>query len=307
VTANLFGTSWRPVFLVNVPIGLVVMILVPRLVPRDGPGSVRRLDVIGLLVAVPAVFLVVLPLMLRHAQGWPAWTFACIACGVALGAVFIFTERRVADPLLNLAVLRAPGLRTGLATTAIVMVTYGGFLFSFALHLQSGLGDSALRAGLTFAPCAVAFGLGGYFWRRLPSASHPVLPPVGCLVAAAGYAAVTLVLRSGTSGGAVLQVFLVLLGAMLALAFSPLVTHSLVHVPVSQAADASGLVTTTMQLSQAVGVATFGSLFLTLDSRAVPAVSGHAIAVTLAWVAVAMVVGVLTGASLSRTVAAAAR
>jgi hypothetical protein len=105
----------------------------------------------------------------------------------------------------------------------------------------------------------------------------------------------------------VLQVFLVLLGAMLALAFSPLVTHSLVHVPVSQAADASGLVTTTMQLSQAVGVATFGSLFLTLDSRAVPAVSGHAIAVTLAWVAVAMVVGVLTGASLSRTVAAAAR
>jgi MFS family permease len=255
VTANLFGTTWRPVFLVNVPIGIVVMSLVPRLVPRDVPGSARRLDVAGLLVAVPAVFLIVLPLMLGHSERWPAWTFVCIGTGLALCAVFIFTERRVADPLLNLAVLRSPGLGAGLATTAIVMVTYGGFLFSFALHLQSGLGDSALRAGLTFAPCAVAFGLCGFFWRRLPSWSHPVLPPVACLFSAASYAAVALVLRSGTHGGVALQVFLILLGGMMALAFSPLVTHSLVRVPVARAADASGLVTTTIQLSQAVGVA----------------------------------------------------
>jgi MFS family permease len=308
VTANLFGTTWRPVFLVNVPIGIVVMSVVPRLVPRDVPGSGRRLDVIGLLVAVPAVFLIVAPLTLGHSERWPAWTFACIGTGLALCAVFIFTERRVADPLLNLAVLRSPGLGAGLATTAVVMVTYGGFLFSFALHLQSGLGDSALRAGLTFAPCAVAFGLCGFFWRRLPSRSHPVLPPVACLIAAAGYAAVALVLRSGTQGGAALQVFLILVGGVMALAFSPLVTHSLVRVPVSRAADASGLVTTTIQLSQAVGVATFGSLFLTLDSRAsVATVSGHAIAVTLTWVAIVMVTGVVTGAFLARTVAAASR
>jgi hypothetical protein len=62
-----------------------------------------------------------------------------------------------------------------------------------------------------------------------------------------------------------------------------------------------------MQLSQAVGVATFGSLFLTLDTRAVPAVSGHAIGVTVAWVAIVLLAGVATGASLARTVRAAAR
>jgi hypothetical protein len=207
-------------------------------------------------------------------------------------------------------VLRAPGLVPGLATVAVLMITYGGFLFSFALHLQAGLGDSALRAGLTFAPCALAFGFCGYFWRRLPSRSHHLLTPAGCLVAVGGYLAVGFILRSGGQGGLALQVAMVVTGAALALGFSPLVTHALVRVPLHHAADASGLLTTTIQLGQAVGVATFGSLYLTLAAgRAgvVQAASGHALAVTLAWLAVAMAFGVTAGAALARTVAAARR
>jgi hypothetical protein len=127
-------------------------------------------------------------------------------------------------------------------------------------------------------------------------------------VAVGGYAAVALLLRSGGTGGLVLQVTLVVTGAALALGFSPLVTHSLVRVPLHQAADASGLLTTTIQLGQAVGVATFGSLFLTLDSGpTVPSVSGHALAVTFGWLAAAMVFGAAAGVPLARTVAAARR
>jgi MFS family permease len=336
VTANLFGQSWRPVFLVNVPIGLAVLALVPLVMPADEPaasagGSARgvrgdgvppgggravppgqhrrRLDLAGLAIAMPAVFLVVLPLMLGHQENWPSWMFACLGLGVVLAAVFVMVERRIADrggdPLLNLAVLRAPGLVPGLAAVAVLMITYGGFLFSFALHLQGGLGDSALRAGLTFAPCAVVFGLCGYFWRRLPSGLHHLLAPLGCLVAVGGYAWVALVLHAGGRGGLVLQLALVVTGAALALGFSPLVTHALVRVPLPQAADASGLLTTTIQLGQAVGVATFGSLFLTLDSARGPLVSGHALAVTFGWLAAAMVLGVAAGIPLARTVAAA--
>jgi EmrB/QacA subfamily drug resistance transporter len=317
VTANLFGQAWRPVFLVNVPIGLAVLALVPLVLPRDAPGRGRRLDLAGLAIAVPAVFLIVLPLMLGHQEKWPPWVFACIGLGLVLAAVFVLVEGRIADrggdPLLNLAVLRAPGFGPGLAAVAVLMITYGGFLFSFALHLQAGLGDSALRAGLTFAPCAVVFGLCGYFWRRLPSASHHLLAPLGCLAAVGGYACVALVLRSGGRGGLPLQLTLIVIGAALALGFSPLVTHALVRVPLRQAADASGLLTTTIQLGQAVGVATFGSLFLTLDSGssgragAVAAVSGHALAVTFCWLAAAMVTGVVAGIPLARTVAAARR
>jgi EmrB/QacA subfamily drug resistance transporter len=314
VTANLFGQAWRPVFLVNVPIGVALLALVPLVVPRDSPARGRRLDLAGLAIAVPAVFLVVLPLMLGHQEGWPSWVFACIGLGLVLAAVFVLVERRIAnrggDPLLNLAVLRAPGLAAGLAAVAVLMITYGGFLFSFALHLQAGLGDSALRAGLTFAPCAVVFGLCGYFWRRLPQGLHHLLAPLGCLVAAGGYACVGLVLDSGDRGGWLLQVTLIVTGASLALGFSPLVTHALVRVPLRQAADASGLLTTTIQLGQAVGVATFGSLFLTLDSGRAGAVSGvsaHALAVTFGWLAAAMVFGVVAGIQLARTVAAALR
>jgi hypothetical protein len=256
----------------------------------------------------------VLPLMLGHQENWPSWVFACIAGGLVLAVVFVQAERRLTsrggDPLLNLAVLRAPGLVPGLAAVAVLMITYGGFLFSFALHLQAGLGDSALHAGLTFAPCALVFGACGYFWRRLPASWHHFLAPVGCLVAVGGYLAVAAVLRSGGPGGVLLQVGLIVTGAALALGFSPLVTHALVRVPLPHAADASGLLTTTIQLGQAIGVATFGSLFLTLDAdrgASRPAVSGHALAVTMSWLAMAMLLGVAAGIPLARTVAAARR
>jgi len=317
VTANLFGSTWRPVFLVNVPIGLTVLALVPRVVPADAPAGTRRLDLPGLSIAIPAVCLIVLPLMLGHQENWPGWVFACIALGCVLAAVFIHTERAVAarggDPLLSLAVFRSPGLLPGLAAVAAIMAGYGGFLFSFAIHLQAGLGDSALRAGLTFAPCAIAFGLCGYFWRRLPAGAHHLLTSSGCLAGALAYAAVGLELRSGGSGGLPLQACMVLLGGFLALAFSPLITHALVRVPLHQAADASGLLTTAIQLSQAAGVAVFGSVFLTLDSggatvtRHISEISGHALAITLGWVALTTAIGVAAAVPLARTVLAARR
>jgi len=319
VTANLFGASWRPVFLVNVPIGLAVLLLLTRVMPADVPGRTRRLDLPGLLVAVPAVCLVVLPLMLGHQENWPAWSLACIACGLALVPVFLFTERSVASrgghPLLEVSVFRAPGLLPGLGTMTLLMLSYGGFLFSFAIHLQAGLGDSALRAGLTCAPCAAAFGLCGYFWRRLPARWHPYLTVCGAGIGAAAYFAVSALLRGGGSGGTLLQVFLVGLGAFMAVAFSPLVTQALVRVPLHQAADASGLLTTSIQLSQAVGVAVFGSLFLTLDADGagpgrslgdISAISGHAVFVTLAWIGVTLAFGALTAVPLARTVRASA-
>jgi hypothetical protein len=118
-----------------------------------------------------------------------------------------------------------------------------------------------------------------------------------------GYLAVASVLRSGGPGGVQLQVALVVTGAALALGFSPLVTHALVRVPLRHAADASGLLTTTIQLGQAVGVATFGSLFLTLDAGRGAATSGHALAVTMSWLAAALLLGAAAGIPLARTVA----
>ena len=312
VTANLFGSQWRAVFLVNVPIGLAVLALAPRFIPRDsvsertGAGPGARVDLAGLAIAVPAVFAIVLPLTLGHQEHWPAWVLACIGAGLVLAVLFVVVERRIAArggrPLLNLRVLRAPGLASGLAAMLLLMATYGGFLFALALQLQSGLGDSALRAGLTFAPSALLFGLCGFFWSRLPVRLHHWLTPVACTVAAAMYILLGLDLAAGTSGGPALPVILVVLGAGLALGFSPLVAHSLMHVPVTEAADASGLLTTTLQLGQAIGVAAFGSVFLTLAAHPGVHASGHALAVTMYCVAGVLAVAVVASIPLTLAV-----
>jgi hypothetical protein len=228
-----------------------------------------------------------------------------------LSVVFVLVERSIAarggDPLLNLGVLSSPGLAAGLTALAAAMIGYGGFLFTFALHLQLGLGDSALRAGLTFAPGAAAFGAAGYWWRRLPSRIHHVLTPVGLAVGTLAYLGLALDLHAGGRGGPWLFLILVTYGAAFGAAFSPLVTQSLVRVPRAEAADASGLLTTTIQLSQVIGVAVFGSLFLSLAAHPVQHASAAAFSTVNSGVAALTVLGIVGGVLLARTVRDAMR
>ena len=310
VTADLFGTGWRPVFAINVPIGIVLAAAVPRLVPPDetstGAPAGRRggqLDLAGLAAAACAVLLIVLPLVLGPEEGWPAWGFGCIAAGAVLAAAFVLIERRVAarggDPLLNLAVLRAPALPSGLVTLAATQIGYGGLLFAYTLHLQAGLGESALRAGLSYLPFAAVFGLVGYNWRRLPAAARRVLVPAGLTVGILAYLALAAGLHSAGSHGGITALTwtgLAAVGLGLGLSVSPLLTQSLTHVPAARAADASGLLTTTVQLGQLLGVAAIGSVYLSrAGSGSAPALaptlgsgSGHAAASAAATSAAAM-------------------
>jgi MFS family permease len=319
VSADLFGATWRPVFLVNVPFGVLIAALAPRVMPADQPragrpgGSPRRLDLRGLAIAGPAVCLVVLPLVLGRDLGWPRWTLACVAAGLLLTGAFVMVERvigdRGGDPLLNLGVLHAPGLAAGLGTLAAVMGCYGGFLFVFTLHLQAGLGQSALRAGLSYVPFAGLFGLMGYFWRKLPARAHPVLAPAGLALVAAAYLGVALAARGGSAGGPLLWLSLAAAGAGLGAAIAPLLTQALVGVPPSQAADASGLVATAVQLSQVIGVAGFGTVYLSLTQRAgSPAVSsGSALASTAVLLALLAGIGLGPALALTRAVLRAGR
>ena len=310
VTADLFGTGWRPVFAINVPIGIVLAATVPRLVPPDetstGAPAGRRggqLDLAGLAAAACAVLLIVLPLVLGPEEGWPAWGFGCIAVGAVLAAAFVLIERRVTarggDPLLNLAVLRAPALPSGLVTLAATQIGYGGLLFAYTLHLQAGLGESALRAGLSYLPFAAVFGLVGYNWRRLPAAARRVLVPAGLTVGILAYLALAAGLHSAGSHGGITALTwtgLAAVGLGLGLSVSPLLTQSLTHVPAARAADASGLLTTTVQLGQLLGVAAIGSVYLSrAGSGSAPALaptlgsgSGHAAASAAATSATAM-------------------
>ncbi|MFC9290694.1 MFS transporter [Streptomyces sp. NPDC057052] len=268
VSADLLGTGWRPVFLVNVPVGLFLLAVGGRVLPRGtgaGPERARGLDLPGLVLLGAAVCLVTVPLVLGQEEDWPAWSLLSPAVGALLFAVFRGYESRLARrggaPLIAPRVLRHPGMGLAVLRIAAVMAVNGGFLFVLTLHVQAGLGYSALRAGLTFAPTAVVFGAVGLTWRRWPAAWQRALAPAGFTLTAVSLAAVGLVFRGGGDGGAWLYPAYAGVGAGLALAFSPTLTRALAAVRPEDAADASGLLATVTQLGQLAGVAAFGALF----------------------------------------------
>jgi hypothetical protein len=180
------------------------------------------------------------------------------------------------------------------------MVNYGGYLFVFALHLQSGLGESAAQAGLAFAPAAVGFAITGLTWRRLPARVHGAMIPAGLVLAALGYLLLAPILRGGGSGGVAMELDLLLIGLALGIAFSPMITVALTHVPLADAADASGVLVTVFQLGQVVGVATLGTTYLSLVHAPGAHESAHAISITLIVLAVSALAAAMFAVALVR-------
>ena len=161
VDLDVFGASWRPVFLINVPVGLALLAVGPRLLPVTKRPSGRRMDWLGVVLVTDIITLVMVPLVFGHQVGWAGWTWACLAAAVPSALLLALHLRRVlargGAPVADVRLLAAPRFGLGMASTTAVMVAYGGFLFTLTLHLQQGLGDSPLRAGLTFAPYALGF------------------------------------------------------------------------------------------------------------------------------------------------------
>ncbi|MEN3538217.1 MFS transporter [Microbispora sp. ZYX-F-249] len=285
VTADLFGTAWRPVFLVNVPVGLALL-AAARMLPAAHVRREQRLDVPGLVTLSLSVCLLVVPLVLGHEEDWPLWGWISMGLAVLAFCAFLLVERRAAHPLVPGRLLRAPGVAAAASGVFLVMAAYGGWLFAMALHLQGGLGDSALRAGCLFIPAAAAFGLTSLNWKRLPARMHRPVIVMSAVVTAAGELALAAALAGGGHGEPLLEIAFAAIGAGMAGTFSPLMAVALARVAPADAADASGLLATMLQLGQVVGVAVFGTLFLGL------APSAHAAAVTsLSLAAVSLAAG----------------
>lgn len=297
VTANMFGWSWRPVFLVNVPIGVVLWVVAARTLPSVKPQNTaanNKVDLAGVLTLSPTILALVVPLVLGHDEHWPVWGWVLLAASVPLLALFLGVERRVAargaSPILPGRILRMPGIKPSLVLIFLVMVVYAGNLFATAIHLQGALGFSALRTGLAFAPCAASFGLISYFWRRIPAHLIRRLAVVGLLVGVAAMAAQIPMFKDGGYGGAWFYLDQLVFGLGVGLANAPTMTLALMNVPVTDAADASGTLATNAQLAQVVGIATLGTLYLTVAGGTGVHAAGHAMAaLSLAAVAVTLV------------------
>ncbi|WP_329177090.1 MFS transporter [Streptomyces decoyicus] len=265
VSADLFGAGRRPVFLVNVPIGALLLAAGPRLIPRDRPsGAARGLDLPGLVLFAGALVLVTVPLVLGREAGRPVWTWWSLAAGgVLLGAYEARRARRGGAPLIAPRVLGAPGMPLAVVRLALVMAVNAGYMFVLTLHFQIALHYSALRTGLTFVPTALAYGAVGLWWRRLPRRLHPFLVPGGFVVVSAALVGIGPAFKDGGAGGGVwLFVAYGAIGAGLGFAHSPHLAAALGSVRTEHAADASGLVVTVNQVGLLLGTSLFGTLFL---------------------------------------------
>jgi EmrB/QacA subfamily drug resistance transporter len=267
---NLFGLTWRPVFLVNVPIGILAVLAAVLVLPADRPESHTRLDGGGVGYVTAFLLLLTVPLLTGRDAGWPPWAVAALIAAAPAGVLFLAHERRVAAaggaPLVPPRLFAGRGFATGIPIAFCFVASYAGFLFILAVYLQTGLGFSPLRSAMVYTPAAVGFLIASLSAPRLvPLLGRRVLS-VGYVIAALGLlATATTAAASGADlAGWELTPTLFLTGIGQGLGMSPLVGTIIAALAPEDAGAGSGVVTTSLQTGNVLGVAAFGLVFFSL-------------------------------------------
>jgi EmrB/QacA subfamily drug resistance transporter len=261
------GLGWRAVFLLNVPIGVVVVALVPRFVPPSRAARPGRLDLIGLALAAVALTALVLPLLQGRSSGWPWWTALSLAAAPLLLAAFVLRQRSLlragADPLLDLRLFRSRAFSVGLLGQLLLWAGQASYFLVLALYLQNGRGLDPLRSGLVFTVLAAAYlvasaqapALAARYGRRAVAA--------GAVVFAAGHlTTLAAAVHYGLTGSVLaLAPGLLLTGLGMGLCLTALMATVLASADAQQAGAVSGMLSTVQQVGNAIGVAVIGIVF----------------------------------------------
>jgi EmrB/QacA subfamily drug resistance transporter len=255
--------SWHWIFLVNVPIGAVVVPLALRLLPADQRAERRgRIDFAGAIVITGALMVAVYAIVNGNSNGWTsAQTLGLLGLAAALLAVFLVIESRVESPLVPLGIFRHRNLRISNIIGVLWAASMFAWFFLSALYLQQVLGYSPLQVGLSFLPAnlimaAFALGLSAKvvmkFGLRLPIALGLSLAALGLL----------LFVRAPVDGDLFVDVLpsMILLGLGAGLAFNPVLLAAMSDVEPTEAGLASGIVNTSFMMGGALGLAILASV-----------------------------------------------
>ncbi len=300
------GPGWRWVFFVNVPVGLLALVVLPRVLPAEpvgpigpdapvGPGSPGapggrlaggRVDVGGAVLVTAAAGLLVYGLT-AAGEGWTApGTLLPIAAAVALGAAFVGLERRVANPLMRVPLLTQRPVLSGV----FVMLLASGLMLSMyflsSVYLQHVRGYDALRTGLAFVPGAVAVTIGAHLGSRLVGRVGARYVAVAAFASAAVGAALLTRLDESSGIWTGLVPGLVLAAFGLGPAFVVATSTALARVEPHEAGLTSGIVNTGHEIGGAVGVGVTSAL------AAATFAGGGAAGITDAFTLMAVVAGV---------------
>jgi EmrB/QacA subfamily drug resistance transporter len=287
VNADVLGLAWRPVFLINLPIGALAIALTGWLVPESRAPAGLRLDVGGVVLVSAALLLLLYPLIRGEEAGWPTWTRLSLAGSALVMHLFLQYERwkteRDGSPLLVLSLFRHRSFVVGITIAVAFFSGLASFLLLLTEYLQTGLERTPRAAGLTFVPFAIGFLSASLASARLaPRLGRSILQLGAALMVIGLLALVAVVDRRADAAAYILPLFIYGLGQ--GNLQSPLVNFILADVPPTDAGSASGVVTTVQQLSFALGVAVIGGVFAaSLGPHAAAARYGEAFVHALAW------------------------
>ncbi|WP_210749197.1 MFS transporter [Nocardia vermiculata] len=266
VQANLFDSSWRSIFWINVPVGVLAVAAAVAFVPRTRAAEARGVDPVGAAILATSLCLLVVPLIQGRQSGWPLVTWISMAAGIAGMAVFARFERamvrRGSDPLVRISLFAVRPFAIGMA---LILLAYSGinsFFLVLSVTTQQGLGMTALGTATVYLPFGAAFFATSIVAGRLRSATDAILL-AGALLGGFGYAGIiaeVAMFGDRTSGWA-LAAPLTVVGVGSGLLVPSLLHAVLSRVAADDAGMASGVLATGQQIGGAVGVAVIGAVY----------------------------------------------
>ena len=267
VYANILGLNWRPIFLINLPIGLITLWAAVLIVEESRSPKAKGLDLGGVALISTALFLLLYPLIEGREAGWPLWTFASLAGSGLLLLFFVRFERLISrrggSPLIELSLFRDPVFVIGLLSGICFFSSAAAFFLISTVFLQNGLGFSAKRAGLTFASFAITFLSGSLCSSRLQKRVGSRLINLGTALMIVGLLILLSLASSYGAGltGIQLAPALLIYGLGQGFVMPTLISTILRNIRSQDAGSASGVLTTVQQVSFATGVAVIGTVF----------------------------------------------
>jgi EmrB/QacA subfamily drug resistance transporter len=275
--------SWRSVLFINVPFGLVVVLLAVRYLP-DAPRRRAHLDLPGAVTATGAVAALVYGFISAAAHGWDdVTTDVSLTVGVVALVAFLLIERRAVQPLLPLHLFADRNRAAAYANMFLGPMAGTSMFFFLTQYLQEVRGMSALATGFAFLPTAVTmFTMIRLIPRLLPRFGPKPVTLVGTAAMIAGLVLLTL-LDTDTGYFPLLAVATVLMGCGIGLAFSPLNVIIMANVAPEEAGAAGGALQTLQQTGAALGLA----VLVTVFGTAVRAASGSAVHVLVSGITTA--------------------
>ncbi len=255
--------SWHWIFLINLPIGIATAFGAMRLVERrEGIGLEKGADIPGAVLITASLMLGVYTILGINAHGWGSTqTLGLGAVSLALGAVFIARQARIANPLMPLRLFRSRNVAGANAIQSLLVAGMFGMFFLGALYLQRILGYDALEVGLAFLPATIVMGtLSLGFSERLIMRFGPRTTLIPGVVAIG--LGLLLFARTPVDGAYLTDLLppMLLIGVGVGTAFPSLMTLAMSGATASDSGLASGLVNTSMQVGGAIGLAVLATL-----------------------------------------------